>query len=151
MVEKYILSNSGTENDSKDIFQDALYLFIKKADNPDFSLTSKLSTFLYGISKNLWLKQISGQKRDVDISEMEVAADLPQEEEYDKLGKVKFVKSCLYKLGEPCRTILEQFYFFKTSMKEIAEMLHYTNSNNAKNQKYKCFVRLKKMVLEGEK
>jgi hypothetical protein len=36
-------------------------------------------------------------------------------------------------------------------MKEIAKMLHYTNANNAKNQKYKCFVRLKKMVLkEGE-
>ena len=51
MVEKYIQRNSGTSTDAQDIFQDALYLLIKKTDDVSFELTAKLSTYLFGISK----------------------------------------------------------------------------------------------------
>lgn len=147
MVEKYIVSNSGSKADAEDIFQDAFYLFIKKAEQADFSLTSKPDTFLFGISRNLWLKQLTKPK--INAAELD-AEYKTEEDEQDTsmLHKVKRMKACLLLLGEPCRTIIEQFYFLGTSMKKIAELLNYTNANNAKNQKYKCFVRLKKLVLE---
>lgn len=155
MVEKYILTNNGTKADAQDIFQDAMYLLIKKAEAPDFSLSSKITTFLFGIGKNLWLKQLAKHKtvdREPDPNEVYEESETVLEIEeagYEQLDRVKWMKKCLVALGEPCKTILEQFYFLKTPMKRIAEMLHYTNSNNAKNQKYKCFMRLKKMVLAG--
>ena len=52
----------------------------------------------------------------------------------------------LSNLGEPCKTILVQYYYMKQTMQEIAAMFHYTNAENAKNQKYKCLQRLKKLV-----
>tara|TARA_B110000046_G_C13012649_1_gene407366 strand:+ start:1391 stop:1918 length:528 start_codon:yes stop_codon:yes gene_type:complete len=140
MVEKYILNNSGSKNEAQDIFQDALYVLIKKTADKNFILTAKVSTFLFGVGKNLWLKQLSAHKID--------AKELATENEYHdqvvvedpgKLVKVKHMNACIAALGEPCNTIITKFYFLITPMKRIAEMLHYTNANNAKNQKYKCF------------
>ncbi|MEO9534112.1 MAG: sigma-70 family RNA polymerase sigma factor [Crocinitomicaceae bacterium] len=149
MVLKYVRDNSGSEADAQDIFQDGYYLFIQKVKQDDFTLTSKISTFLFGISKNLWLKQLTKKQLDKAAYQQEIEVGLIEEEEEEQLGQNKLMKKCIDLLGEPCKTIIVQFYFFQTSMKEIAELLHYTNANNAKNQKYKCFVRLKKMVLKG--
>jgi RNA polymerase sigma factor (sigma-70 family) len=148
MVEKYILNNSGSKNEAQDIFQDALYVLIKKTADKNFVLTSKVSTFLFGVGKNLWLKQLSAHKIDAKgLATENEYHDQVEEEDLSKLVKVKHMRACIAALGEPCNTIITQFYFLKTPMKRIAEMLHYTNANNAKNQKYKCFIRLKKMVL----
>ncbi len=48
-------------------------------------------------------------------------------------------------LGEPCRTILEDFFIRGYSMQQITDKMGYTNADNAKNQKYKCLLRLKKI------
>jgi len=153
MVKKYVLSNNGILADAQDIFHDALYIMIQKAKSPDFILTSKLSTFVVGISRNLWLKRLNEQKSNRTLSQDNLFDKVEQIEdtEYHKLAHVKQLKKSLIALGEPCKTILEQFYFLQTPMKQIAKMLHYTNANNAKNQKYKCFMRLKKIVLKEAK
>ncbi len=57
----------------------------------------------------------------------------------------------LDKLGEPGRTILELYYYHGKSMEEIAKMLHYKNSATAKNLKYKCLLRLKKICQKEQK
>jgi len=51
----------------------------------------------------------------------------------------------LNSLGEPCKSLLEAFYIEKKSMDQIALLFGYTNADNAKNQKYKCLMRLKKL------
>lgn len=148
MVEKYVIDNSGSRDDAKDIFQDAMFLLIKKTDDDSFQLTSKVSTFLFGICKNLWLKQLTKKNIDAKSYAHELEMGDIEDEDVDRLAKNKLMKKCIEALGEPCQTIITQFYFNQTSMQEIADMLHYTNANNAKNQKYKCFMRLKKMMLK---
>jgi RNA polymerase sigma factor (sigma-70 family) len=150
MVSKYIYDNNGNGDDAKDIFQDAMYILIKKTADTDFQLTSKVSTYLFGISKNLWLKQLTKKRINQKEYAHEIEMEQIEEKDLDLLTKNKLMKKCIEALGEPCRTIIVQFYFLQTSMKEIAEMLHYTNANNAKNQKYKCFMRLKGMMLKDD-
>ena len=48
-------------------------------------------------------------------------------------------------LGEPCKSLLDAYYIQKKGMTEIASEFGYTNADNAKNQKYKCLMRLKKL------
>jgi DNA-directed RNA polymerase specialized sigma24 family protein len=48
-------------------------------------------------------------------------------------------------LGEPCKSLLEAYYLQRKNMQEIALDFGYTNAENAKNQKYKCLMRLKKI------
>ena len=57
----------------------------------------------------------------------------------------------MHMLGEPCRTLLEDFYIKASSMQDITEKFGYTNADNAKNQKYKCLMRLKKMFFAAYK
>jgi hypothetical protein len=54
-------------------------------------------------------------------------------------------------MGEPCKTILEDYYIRKMSMQDISEKFGYTNAENAKNQKYKCLMRLKKLFFDQYK
>ena len=58
------------------------------------------------------------------------------------------MQSALGMLGEPCKTIIEDFYIHNRSMQEICEKFGYTNADNAKTQKYKCLQRLKKLFFQ---
>ena len=61
------------------------------------------------------------------------------------------MERALGSLGEPYRSLLEAFYIHKHDVQEIAAAFGYTNADNAKNQKYKCLVRLKKIFLRNTK
>lgn len=151
MVLKYVTANTGSREDAQDIFQDAFYILIKKAEHPDFILTSELSTFLVGIAKNLWLKKLTRAKVDLTDYKIETEDEVEEsvtEREDEKLRQVRHMSFALTELGEPCKSILVQYYFLKQTMQEIAAIFHYTNAENAKNQKYKCLQRLKKIVIK---
>ncbi len=147
MVENYILKNSGTPADVQDVFHDAFYLLIQKVNQIDFQLTSKASTFLVGIARNFWLKQLTKNEVNEQAYATEIVfEDLPEAEDLNYVVNVKKMNASLLSIGEPCRTILKEFYFLGSSMKAIAKQLHYANPATAKNQKYKCFMRLRKMM-----
>jgi RNA polymerase sigma factor (sigma-70 family) len=57
----------------------------------------------------------------------------------------ELMEQALVHLGEPCKELLESYYLRKKNMSEIAKEFGYTNADNAKNQKYKCLMRLKKI------
>ena len=57
-ISKLIQKNNGNENDARDMFQEALLVFIKKLQTPNFELTAQPKTYLYAVCRNLWLKQL---------------------------------------------------------------------------------------------
>ena len=59
--------------------------------------------------------------------------------------KIEVMNMSMTKLGEPCKSLIEDFYVHHLSMGEISDKFGYTNAENAKNQKYKCLQRLKKI------
>ena len=73
--------------------------------------------------------------------------DLERHEEKDR--QFAIMESALLQLGEPCKTIIEDYYMQNKSMQEICEKFGYTNADNAKTQKYKCLQRLKKLFFQA--
>ena len=67
---------------------------------------------------------------------------------YSWLERNVKINQALNEIGEPCKSILVYFFFNQLTMEEIAAKMGYTNADNVKNQKYKCFKRLKKLVLK---
>ncbi len=59
----------------------------------------------------------------------------------------QLVAALMVQIGEPCKTLLELFYYYSWSMAEIAERMNYNNANVAKTQKSRCVKQLKQMVL----
>ena len=63
MILKLIINNSGTPDDAKDIYQEAIIVLYNKIKSGDFELTSKLKTFIYSVCRRLWLKRLSQMNR----------------------------------------------------------------------------------------
>lgn len=110
-------------------------------------LRSSLKTYLFAIGKNKFLELKKSESRftnDVESSgiEIDTVSSWEQEEKEMKLEKVE---SGLEMLGDPCKTILELFYYHDMNMDDIAEHLAYKNRDTAKNLKYKCLNRLRKI------
>jgi len=148
MVLNMVVQNSGTEEEAKDIFQEAVIVLYDRIRQGNFELSSRLKTYIYSICRRLWLKQLGSQGRAFhDVSDYEevipVEDDLAKHREKD--WQLSMMERALDKLGEPCRTIIRDFYILNLSMQEICEKFGYTNADNAKTQKYKCLQRLKKL------
>lgn len=148
MVLHMVVQNSGTAEEAKDVFQEAVIVLYDRISQGKFELNSKLKTYLYAVCRRLWLKQLGGYERTFqDVTHYEetipVEDDLAVHEEKDQ--QMALMELALNQLGEPCRSIIQEFYVMGRSMQEICEKFGYTNADNAKNQKYKCLQRLKKI------
>ncbi|MEM9859342.1 MAG: sigma-70 family RNA polymerase sigma factor [Bacteroidota bacterium] len=141
MMTKMVISNSGSEQEAKDIYQEALVVFWQKAVSGKLVLTSKISTYIYSICQNLWRKELDRKRR---LSHEE--KDSVEYTEHDKQERAKIINECINQLGETCRRILMYYYFDGLSMQDIADHLGFANTNTAKTKKYKCKKKLDELV-----
>lgn len=148
MVQSLIINNNGTSHDARDIFQEAMIVLYEKSKVPDFELNCQIKTFLYSVCRRLWLKRLGQLNRYIpEINGLEDTVPVEDEIEAHDMRNTEFqlMEKALASLGEPCRSLLEAFYLQKKNMTEIAKGFGYTNPENAKNQKYKCLMRLRKL------
>lgn len=148
VIQAFIMNNSGSHDDARDIFQEAMIVLYEKAISGNFELNCLLKTYIYSVCRRLWLKKLSQQQ--FNTAKVEMLEDtVPVEEEMENHEKLNanytMMEMALSKIGEPCKSLLEAFYLSKKNMQEIAERFGYTNADNAKTQKYKCLMRLKKL------
>lgn len=141
MMTKLVITNSGSEEEARDVYQDALVVFWQKARSGNLVLTAKMSTFIYSICQNLWRKELERKKR---LSNEE--KDLPQSMDMDSEERNRIIGECLNQLGETCRKVLMYYYFDEMSMQEIADKLGFANTDTAKTKKYKCKQKLDEIV-----
>jgi len=148
MIQTFVLSNNGSADDARDIFQEAMVVLYEKSRDTTFSLNCQIKTYVYSVCRRLWLKrlqQLSKFSTQVDSLQETV----PVEEEIEEHEKINndfiLMEHSMNKIGEPCKSLLDAYYLQKKNMQEIAGEFGYTNADNAKTQKYKCLVRLKKI------
>ena len=154
MIQSLVVNNNGSTDDAADIFQETMIVLYDKSKTVGFELNCKLKTYIYSISRRLWLKKLQLSQRTTyiyDNTEDVVAVEDEIDLHEKKNNEFLIMEESLAKVGEPCKTLLEEFYIHKKQMQEIAEMFGYTNADNAKTQKYKCLVRLKKLFFQQYK
>jgi RNA polymerase sigma factor (sigma-70 family) len=148
MIQSLVINNSGTSDDAKDIFQEALLVLYDKARSGSFELHAQLKTYIYAVCRRLWLKRLQlNRKFSGDLANAEETISIGEDlEQYEhRNSDFELMEKAMQQLGEPCRHLIESYYLQKRSMAEIAREFGYTNADNAKNQKYKCLMRLKKI------
>ncbi len=148
MVQSLVLANGGSKDDAADLFQETVIVLYEKIRTGKFELQCLLKTFLYSVARRLWLKKLQQQQRFISPADgvEETAAVEDEVENHLKLqNDFNIMESAMNKVGEPCKSLLEAYYLQKKHMNVIAQEFGYTNADNAKTQKYKCLVRLKKL------
>ncbi len=148
MIQAFILNNNGSSEDARDVFQEAMIVLYEKATSGRFELTAQVKTYLYSVCRRLWLKRLQQMQRfGAPVESMSEMVQVDEDLEAHERRNEAFItmEKALGHLGEPCKSLLEAYYLQKKNMQEISEHFGYTNAENAKNQKYKCLTRLKKM------
>jgi len=148
MIQSLILNNSGSADDAKDIFQETMIVLYERVRLGTFELNCLIKTYVYSVSRRLWLKRLQQMTRyapSLDGLHETVPVEEEVEEHETMNSEFEMMNKAIGSLGEPCKSLLEAYYLEKKNMQEIALSFGYTNADNAKNQKYKCLMRLKKI------
>ena len=148
MIQVLVINNNGSTDEAKDIFQEAMIVLYEKVRSGTFELNCLIKTYVYSVAKRLWLKRLQQLNRYSPGLE-NIDGIVPVEEEIEEHERrnteFEMMNKAIGSLGEPCKSLLEAYYLQKRRMQEIAANFGYTNADNAKNQKYKCLMRLKKI------
>lgn len=152
-VKALILKEGGNAEMAQEIFNDSLVILMEKVIQSDFELTSKLTTYLYGINRFLLKNELRKQHKNVELEWRDTIILTEQDLGYDeeKEAKLNAMERILNQISEKCKEMLQLFYFKKLSMSEIAKKLNFSSVNSAKTQKYKCIERASKLAQEMQK
>ena len=110
MVQTLILSNNGTPDDARDIFQEAMIVLYEKVKTGSFELNCLIKTYLYSVSRRLWLKRLSQLQRiSPEVEKLEETVPVEEDLELHEQRDVDFLvmEKSLKNLGEPCKSLLE--------------------------------------------
>ena len=153
-IQSLVINNNGSADDAKDIFQEAMIVLYEKARSGTFELSCQIKTYVYSVCRRLWLKRLQQLNKfttELHSIEASVLVDDDIEKHEKRDAEFEMMEKAIKSLGEPCKSLLETYYLKKKSMQEIAAVFGYTNAENAKNQKYKCLMRLKKIFFDQYK
>ncbi len=147
-VLRFVCKYGGTKEEAKDVFQEALFIFYKKANTPDFTLTASIETYIFSICKYLWKDQLKKKNRFTNTFEEAFLQDETISEDFhlQEEATYQLAEKALQSLGDKCLKLLSLFYIKKKKMREIAELLGFTSESSAKTQKYKCLERAKNQL-----
>jgi RNA polymerase sigma factor (sigma-70 family) len=145
-----ITTNSGTETDAEDVFQDALVVLYRKIASENLILTSSFKTFLYSICRNLWLQRLDRRVFSNEFLEMEDLSELQDnfqhEQPEEENEKYRLFQQHFLRLSPDCQKVLRLF-MGKTSLKEIADIMGFKTEKYAKTRKFMCKEKLKNTIM----
>lgn len=145
-VAGFVSKMSGSFQEAKDIFHDALVIFYEKTLDRDFTITTSPEAYILGIAKHLWIRKFSRDHQQVSLDAVESALSIP-EDYYPTLNTSKLLH-LLENTGRKCLDLLRAFYYKKHPVKEIAFALGYRNEHSATVQKYKCLEKMRNTIKE---
>lgn len=147
-AEKYILQNSGSRDEARDIFQEAFIAVWRNIQLDRFAPENEnsLNNYLMQVVKNKWLDHLRSARHRMtvplttDHTEEEINI-LPAEQQQ----KIHRIKLHFQELGEMCREVLKRFYYRNESLREISAAFNWTEAT-ARNNKYRCMQKLKELL-----
>ncbi len=150
MAASFVQNNGGSSEDTKDIFQEALFVLVKKLRQPDFQLTAKLGTYTFSIVRHLWLKRLrqkgnyqlvdqDKQLESIPLNDNDIEVKQEMEHKHELIAKT------MANLKVECRQIILASYYEKLSHAEIAEKLGYA-VKFVRVKLHRCMESLRKMV-----
>ncbi|MEN8230221.1 MAG: sigma-70 family RNA polymerase sigma factor [Bacteroidota bacterium] len=141
-IKQLILANAGSESDAEDIFQEALIIIFKKLkEEQDIELNSAFSTYIYSISRLLWLKHLRNvRKIEIDPLSRDHEERIefePPSPVQDKDLRMAIYQRTLLTIPEDCQKILRLTAQDITS-KEIARQLGFRSEGYVRKRRHFC-------------
>ena len=143
MIRNFVLKNSGTNDDARDLFQEGLIVLFENTHQEDLKLKSSFRTYFYAVCRNKWLMVLRKRKNSpqmvVDTENMKLPVDDDQAQ-WLLHERYQLMRAHFKKLGDDCQRILKLF-LEGNPLKEIAKLMGFSEKY-AKKRKFVCQQRL---------
>jgi RNA polymerase sigma factor (sigma-70 family) len=146
-----ILNNNGTQEDAKDIFQEAMIVAFRNVrEDNHFKLKSSFQTYIYSVAKLLWLKHLRISRKNMkNFNENHEYIDFEEPEPFTPVDlRYALYQKTFFELPEDCQKILKLFLDGVTQ-KKIANLLGYKSENYISKRKHFCKEYLIKKIKEN--
>lgn len=150
----FVRHNSGTEQDARDVFQEAILVLVKKTKDENFRLTADVGTFLYAVVQRQWLYRLRTKRNrpevltaDPNANRLENADDQIDIEALEITFEAKHeaVRNLLDTLKNECKQLILYTFYQKLPNGEIARLLGYAESF-VKVKRHRCMEMLREKV-----
>jgi RNA polymerase sigma factor (sigma-70 family) len=148
MVYKY----KGREDEAYDVFQEAILKFYNFVKQGKFDANHKVESFIYAISKNMYIDYMRRQNKSVKIDSIREKGNSEFDSPLEKIiteEKEAKVKAVFSQLGETCNNLLMYCFYHDLPTKEICEKMGFISEDVLKTKKYKCKQRLLQLIKEN--
>jgi RNA polymerase sigma factor (sigma-70 family) len=141
-VRQLINNNSGSDDDAEDVFQEALIIVFKRLGEDDqFELTSAFKTYIYSVSRLIWLKKLRDQRK-MDVSELKREMEEYIEFEEPPPVQDKDLRMAIYQrnlllIPGDCQNIL-RMTAENIKSKDIAEKLGFRSESYVRKRRHFC-------------
>ena len=151
-VRRFVIQNSGQEQDAQDIFQKAIVQIMARVQVQDVVIKSTFDGYLFTACKNLWRRELNKSKRmvtfeqpiELKVEANDMALSVLEQERWE------FFQEKLELISENCKEILKRF-FKKMAYKDIAKELDYSDENVVRQRVFKCKNKLTQMIKEDNR
>lgn len=155
MILFLVTKNNGSEEDAEDVFQDSLIIVFKKINANEFDLNCSFRTYLYSVSRNLWLQKLTKRRQyTVEFNDIENFVTFPdyasKESNLEELEKLRLYQQHFLTLSDDCQKVL-MLFMKKVALKDIAVQMGFKTEKYAKTRKYLCKEELKKRIVNDPK
>jgi len=140
-VARMIRTLGGDLESARDLFHDAMLIYLEKQATGKLELKTTAGAYLAGIARHLWLKE---QRKSIPVALLPDDAELSDDEDLKTApGSDGNLLRQLEAVGRKCLQLLQAFYYDQLSMEELAARFGYSSSRSATVQKYKCLEKMR--------
>ena len=150
---KYVLSNNGSREEAKDLFQETFIKVLKRIHNDQYNDLDKFEAYFLTIARNTWIDHLKSKKNKVLVDpddQLWQRADDSDEEAVLQLVLHDRRMEALHAVWETwedtiCRRMLHQFHYDRTRTKDIAEAEN-VPQNTILQRLFKCRSKVFRLV-----
>jgi len=140
-IKNHVLSNSGSDEDVSDVFQDTIIVLYNQITEDNLHLTTDLKGYFFGIARNVWSAQLRKKQK---TTELEI--DIPDEDDAEEQSDptLERIISRVFQRLKPDQQMVLNLFSDGNSYEEIAVKMNLKNEVYARRKKYLC----KEVLLE---
>jgi len=156
-IKAMVVNFNNMDLDAEDVFQDGLTIALLNIKKGKFNGESLLSTYIYGICRNICLKEYHKNKQVFTRSTIEVAEEIEEMDETTNYLEIKTMLRIKTKLKTDCQKIIDLRFGIgienpskdDTRFDNIARKLG-IQADNARQKFRRCFKRLQELMRQKE-
>ena len=125
IIIRYALNNDSSVDEAEDLIQSTVIIIYEQILLGKLVLTSSIESYIYGIARNIWLKELRKKRKLIVLPSDE--ADFEDYNE-DELKEKRFnqLQKAIVELDAKCREILKSRYWKNEKFDEMSKVYNTT-------------------------